>query len=1066
MLGGDSALINSAQARQLRWLALDQEAELRIGGALVLLEQAIARDPAYFPAYHEYLRLMYEQGADEQLERKFARPQLRGGATARCVSIVVRTATYYPVLTEAGTQALRASVRGRAADSCTAFFLASDHLAGEQLVTAAARHIPYAEMVTRLEPDVGFGWIALVNALKTTSRYQKLQAVAKAAHMRNLHSLERIELGVELANAALAAGDSAAGRDGLARLRSAAARDARPGILYRSPPVDMRDPVVGQKKKLELATAHGAWARAVDALHVLGKYALDRGDPASAVRYHDAEIALVDAHDSPRLRLIAYVQRGRALSKLGRLRDAERNLLTAIALAPRVRDPYYLIEAYHNLAHTYESRGQWYEAARAADFYIASAHGRESTGQRVMSLYDAGVIRWKAGWHAAAQRDFEEMVRAVDAVNAEHYWAGEYFERIGELTRAIPYYRQAVAGISDVSIGLAGLTRVFLALGQEDSAEIAARRHDALQTVWQPLETPLLPGVLARRGRLSDAAALSHSWAAHQRARGNAHGAVIATLELGDLLLRAGDARAALIEAERAAGWAREFHLADELIRSQRIVGAARIQLGSIAAGSRLLEAAARQAYARAAPAAVIATHVDFGDALLAAGKPEAALITYGRGARAVEAVTYRLDTDINRVGYRDQHLAPFDGALRALAAMPPTRGNLERLVHWSMRRKAAALRLAVERRAQTTRPAALPSLAQIQRNLAADELLLDYQIVGTTPAVLAITNRTARLIRLPVTADSLRILLQRVNKQIAPVSGGRVDLHRLRFDYRAAHELWRVLVAPTVAEPARTRRVFVIPDGPLHYLPFEALATALPRRTPGGRTLNASARYLLDAYDVVYLPSLASAAGPAESRTNYHASARLLLVAGSAPGANAEARAVMAAWPASRTTALQNEAATESALRRHRGYNVLHVVAHARADGRDPLASHLRLLADQENDGFFHVSEILETQPLAELVVLSGCETVSGKLYGGDGLLGLARAFMLAGSRSVIATHWPVGETNAELMRGFYGYLRDGDDAASALRRARLRVRQREQTAHPIFWAGTILIAAQAKNL
>jgi CHAT domain-containing protein len=137
----------------------------------------------------------------------------------------------------------------------------------------------------------------------------------------------------------------------------------------------------------------------------------------------------------------------------------------------------------------------------------------------------------------------------------------------------------------------------------------------------------------------------------------------------------------------------------------------------------------------------------------------------------------------------------------------------------------------------------------------------------------------------------------------------------------------------------------------------------------------------------------------------------------------------------------------------------MLHFATHARADDREPEASHLRLAADEHSDGYLHLAEITTVTRPGSVVVLSACETLSGRLYVGEGLMGLARAFLVAGAGAVIATHWPIGPSAATLMGEFHKSLARGASVGSALRAARLELRQNLSTAHPFYWAGFLLV-------
>jgi CHAT domain-containing protein len=93
-----------------------------------------------------------------------------------------------------------------------------------------------------------------------------------------------------------------------------------------------------------------------------------------------------------------------------------------------------------------------------------------------------------------------------------------------------------------------------------------------------------------------------------------------------------------------------------------------------------------------------------------------------------------------------------------------------------------------------------------------------------------------------------------------------------------------------------------------------------------------------------------------------------------------------------------------------------------------------------------------------ADLVVLSACQSGLGKLQSGEGVRGLARAFLYAGSRGVVCSLWPVDDARtAQLMTGMYRHLRSGNPAVEALARARRELAN--EGLPPLYWASFILI-------
>jgi CHAT domain-containing protein len=116
-------------------------------------------------------------------------------------------------------------------------------------------------------------------------------------------------------------------------------------------------------------------------------------------------------------------------------------------------------------------------------------------------------------------------------------------------------------------------------------------------------------------------------------------------------------------------------------------------------------------------------------------------------------------------------------------------------------------------------------------------------------------------------------------------------------------------------------------------------------------------------------------------------------------------------------------------------------------------------LQPDESEDGRLETHEVFNLDlPQTDLVVLSACETHLGELSSGDELVGLERAFLRAGSPSLLTTLWPVDdEATAELMEQFYTHLRAGVPKAEALRLAQMETRKEHP--EPYYWAGFVLV-------
>jgi tetratricopeptide (TPR) repeat protein len=159
-------------------------------------------------------------------------------------------------------------------------------------------------------------------------------------------------------------------------------------------------------------------------------------------------------------------------------------------------------------------------------------------------------------------------------------------------------------------------------------------------------------------------------------------------------------------------------------------------------------------------------------------------------------------------------------------------------------------------------------------------------------------------------------------------------------------------------------------------------------------------------------------------------------------------------------TQPLISDAATESAVfSQAEDAEILHLSVHGEFNKHNPLFSTLYLAADDRHDGRLEVHDIyaLDLTKATNLVALSACQTQLGELSRGDEIVGLNRAFLYAGTPSVIATLWSVqDDSTALLMERFYTHLRSGIAKAQALRQAQIEVRA--EYPHPYYWAAFVL--------
>lgn len=262
----------------------------------------------------------------------------------------------------------------------------------------------------------------------------------------------------------------------------------------------------------------------------------------------------------------------------------------------------------------------------------------------------------------------------------------------------------------------------------------------------------------------------------------------------------------------------------------------------------------------------------------------------------------------------------------------------------------------------------------------------------------------------------------------------------------KMSRELYDILIRPIEAQ-IKTQVLFISPDTQLHLLPFQAL--------------HDGTNYLVEKYSLAYAPSGSVLNGCMFKRKKVKGN----VLAFGNPNlkdpryklahAEEEAGVVSKIFPES--VALIGDDANEKSLQLLGGdYNVLHFACHGTVNLDDPMLSCLRLAPDGENDGYLHAGEVFDLYLNAALVTLSACESGVGKITYGSEMLGLPRAFMFAGTPSVVASLWKVDDAaTSDLMVAFYSNLKTMNKG-EALRQAQIKMIKEGKT--PFQWAAFCL--------
>jgi CHAT domain-containing protein/tetratricopeptide (TPR) repeat protein len=395
-----------------------------------------------------------------------------------------------------------------------------------------------------------------------------------------------------------------------------------------------------------------------------------------------------------------------------------------------------------------------------------------------------------------------------------------------------------------------------------------------------------------------------------------------------------------------------------------------------------------------------------------------------------------------------------------------------------------AEIRVTSPRYAELRYPEPL-TLQQIQQQVLDDDtLLLEYSLGEERSYLWAVTKTSITSYVLPKRRE-IEAAAQTFRQSLTPNSAANLE---------TGLPLSQMLLAP-VANQLGNKRLLVVGDGALQSVPFATLPVPSSPTTP-----------LLVQNEIITLPSASTVAIQRRQLQNRPTAAKKLAVVADpifalndprfsttpqptpeTPSNSAltratrnlglgdsakvldrlqytgtEAKKILALIPETqRLQALDFNASRTTATDPNLGqYEIIHLATHGLLDPINPELSGIVLsLFDPQGkslDGFLRLHDIFNLNLPAELVVLSACETGLGKDVKGEGLVGLTRGFMYAGSRRVVVSLWSVNDVaTSEVMAKFYQkMLNEGQNPVSALRAAQLEMWKSQQWQSPYYWA------------
>ncbi|MDZ7742334.1 MAG: CHAT domain-containing tetratricopeptide repeat protein [Bacteroidota bacterium] len=346
-------------------------------------------------------------------------------------------------------------------------------------------------------------------------------------------------------------------------------------------------------------------------------------------------------------------------------------------------------------------------------------------------------------------------------------------------------------------------------------------------------------------------------------------------------------------------------------------------------------------------------------------------------------------------------------------------------------------------------------------REIPDSTMILEYFLYRDRLHVFKMSGEGIEWHRVPF-SDSLRKKVQDFTGLLKPENAHEEDFRTAYLEN--AHLLGEAII-PGGISPL-VSNIVIIPDGMLHYFPFEIMHT---RKTQSGafrkmpyllRDYNISYRYTLDTLENTIKSGKARILAVAPEISSFYRDDGKMI--SPIAEARAEADTLVKLYRGRMYSPVSEKEFAKIAGK----YTILHFATHGIIDNRNPMNSHLLLQRDNDEVINLRLAEICNLELQADMAVLSACETGKGDILNGEGVLSLAWAFKYAGCPSVLMSLNLLDDQSAKkLMIRFYAYLNEGYRKDEALRKAKLDYLAEVPPfkTHPIYWAGLISTGDQS---
>jgi CHAT domain-containing protein/tetratricopeptide (TPR) repeat protein len=802
-----------------------------------------------------------------------------------------------------------------------------------------------------------------------------------------------------------------------------------------------------------------------------------RGDRAAALRATEESTAISRAIGNRKVEAWSLNQEGIVYGSTDDAEKAVARFELALPLA-RAADPGFEATILNNLGIAWVDLG---ELEKALDVYSRSLAAQRASGQvegQVVVLNNMGNLQRRLGNNRAALDlhyqalamaregggSRENEARSLNTIGQTYYALGEYGKAL-EFHRESLTVRREIGDLAGQAASLIGEGKALGRLGDNEHGVAALREGLAIERT--------IRDQFGERDALQDLAVIESE-------HGNLTGAlehIKGALDLEETLrarITSPQLRASFVAREQA-----KYELFIDLLQQQhRADASAGHDAEALGVGER--------ARARVLLESLLDAHVELRQGI------DPALL---ERERALQKQLDDASTQLSRA------LAAVRSSPQQSKAAADKADELTR----AYQELQAEIRRQSPRYAAVTQPQPLTATEIQQTVLDEDTVLLEFALGEQRSWLWAVTSRHVESVELPprrtIDAAAQSLYAGFIARQLHRAESSDVHARRISAaDTQLALEAARMSkmllggIATQLNNEWRDKRLAFVPAGALEYLPFAALPipdrrvplvarheivtipsasviAVLRREAAGRKSVLGTLAILADPVFEKSDPRVGTRPSPAaRDPVASDAMAPRPIRAGDGfarlPFSREEANGIAVfARPGKVFMATDFQASRDTALGGAlSGYQIVHFATHGVLDSERPSLSGLVLsLVDERGapvNGYLRLHDVYNLRLGADLVVLSACQTALGKEIKGEGLVGLARAFMYAGAPRVVASLWEVSDlATARFMKLFYhGVLQQGLRPAAALQAAQLEMSRDPRWAPPYYWAGFTL--------